>query len=357
MWLFVLFCCVAAIAEEKDYRAYYRLFDRSGSPTKLRRQFRELALAYHPDKVKGTEADKAAAKKKFLLLSTAYNKLLARARSAGDGAEHHAFKEGERQRRVKEMEKLQQARRAKELRDYKEKLDRMLRNEWRWNDDDDDDDEQLDDLLMQRAAKMEEMRKANEEASRRRAAERERIRLRDDMIRRKLEEEQLQESKVLEYLFTLCVSVGTVMGVLVSYYCFALREEVLVETSKVVGKKVVDDRPSTSVRKPGKVKSNGAVLRVPESVVSRRSSRMSEWHSEDVQINRPRLVVERIEVSEEIIPRKTVVVPGVRSPRVARVALGKAKKVARKTAEKRERVEEDQAQVVVIEKRRKQSPA
>ncbi len=188
----VVLLCVAACAADssKEYRAFYRYFDQEAPPSRLRRRFRQLALEFHPDHQKpGT--DKAAAQRKFLLLTTAYEKLLARSRREDPDEEARA----RATRAAAEERQRAEARRKSEERARETARRRREAEE----------------------AAAEAAQRAREEEARREMEEE----------RRELEEERVTMSRMLELLFVAALSAATVLGVGVSYYFFALRDEVL----------------------------------------------------------------------------------------------------------------------------------
>jgi hypothetical protein len=181
----LMFCvgCVQMSGKHKDHRAFYRFFDLSASPTHLRRRFRQLALEFHPDKVQGGPAEKEAAKRKFLLLSTAFHKLLARSRD--DDPEEES--------------------RERDLRAARDARERKLR----------DDAQKRDAERYEKERLFEQQRRMQEEQRRR------------EDLRRMLQVKQFEISILLERGFVFVASVLTVMGFLVAYYCFSLRDEVV----------------------------------------------------------------------------------------------------------------------------------
>ncbi len=197
MLLFLAAAGMVVATESKEYRAFYRYFDREASPSLLRRRFRQLALEFHPDHQKAG-VDKAAAQRKYLLLTTAYEKLLARSREADPGEEARSRREraaamarlkDEAQRKAGDEERLTKAANAERERQH-------------------------------RAAEAERERRLWRERE-----ERETRELEQAMLR--MEEDRMRVSKLLEVLFVMLLSAVTVLGIVVSYYCFALRPDVL----------------------------------------------------------------------------------------------------------------------------------
>ena len=77
MWVLLLACLVVAMPGDKgEHRRFYRLFGSTDSVPQLRRQFRQLALQYHPDKAVRAGKDQKTAEKDFALLTTAYERLV-----------------------------------------------------------------------------------------------------------------------------------------------------------------------------------------------------------------------------------------------------------------------------------------
>ncbi len=304
-------------SSSNEYRKYYRFFDLSASPTKLRRRFRQLALEFHPDKVAagGTEAEKAAAKRKFLLLSTAFNKLLARSRNENPGEESRQA----RKSRQSAKEKGQEERRAKELRDYKEKV-RLLQEQWireaedqtRYRDDAYEEEYYREEQRRKREFARREEAARHEEAMIRLKEQmqleeqemrrhREQVRRREALLR-KLEEERLRENELVEYLFKLAVGVVTVMGALISYFCFALRG----------GKVEIQEQENAKAVLPAIVETASPSMEMPSGKVLRSFVSFSE---EVVSPRKKIIPDERFEASEDVVVRK--------SPRLKRRAIRK----------------------------------
>ena len=188
MWttcILLLWLATSAGDSSKEYRAFYKFFEAGSPPSRLRRRFRQLALEFHPDHQKaGT--DKEAAQRKFLLLTTAFEKLLARSRAEDPGEEARA-----RATRMAAEERLKEEARRKQQ-------------------------ERAQDAERQRRA-AERARQEEEEA---RALEREML---------ALDEERAGMSRLLEKLFLLMLSVATVLGIGLAYYFFALRDEAVLD--------------------------------------------------------------------------------------------------------------------------------
>jgi hypothetical protein len=207
VFVMLLWLVATGADSSKEYRDYYKFFEPGSPPSRLRRRFRQLALDFHPDHQRaGT--DKAAAQRKYLLLTTAFEKLLARSRSEDPHEEART-----RATRASAEERLRaDARRKSEER-----------------------------------ARETEMRQRAAEASAKKAREEEEKReMEREMLA--LDEERAAMSRMLEFLFLVMLSVATVLGVGVSYYFFALRDEVLLIDQRRAAEAVATEREAIPER-------------------------------------------------------------------------------------------------------------
>ena len=229
----LVFLAVINAPATQEHKKYYKLFAReSASLVALRKRFRQLAREFHPDKVPAG-ANRADAERKFGLIKTAYDKLVAKVERGSKLNARDLRTAAERSRVLEELRKARK--RLFEEDEYDTD-----------NDESEEGEEFEEDFNFEEAPNRPEPSRAPKPQK---APESDRAHLKREEGRI-WEEKQadlrrdMHRSRLLEKVFIMCLSTATVLGILIAYYCISLRDEV----EETIRKKKLENSESANVK-------------------------------------------------------------------------------------------------------------